>query len=81
MKKILLYPHVDMLVARYKPVIVGAGNARIPGRMPGACVLHASVPVFPCQVQPLKGGHVTIQRSSPLQQNPLPGYQLIGKAT
>ena len=26
---------------------------RIPGRMPGACVRHASVPVFPCHVQPL----------------------------
>ena len=26
---------------------------RIPGRMPGACVLHAFVPVFPCRVQPL----------------------------
>ena len=26
---------------------------RIPDRMPGACVLHASVPVFPSHVQPL----------------------------
>jgi hypothetical protein len=25
-------------------------HVRIPGRMPGACVLHASVPVFPCHV-------------------------------
>ena len=27
--------------------------------MPGACVLPASVPVFPNYVQPLQGGHVT----------------------
>ena len=30
-----------------------AQRVRIPGRMPGACVRHAFVPVFPCHVQPL----------------------------
>ena len=32
--------------------------------MPGACVLHASVPVFPSHVQPFQGGYVTNHRSS-----------------
>ena len=30
--------------------------------MPGACVLHASIPVFPCHVQPLQGDHVIDHR-------------------
>ena len=46
----------------------------IPGRMPGACVLHASAPVFPYHVQPPKGGHVTRNRSSPLDWNSSPSY-------
>jgi len=32
------------------------GIVRIPGRMPGACVLHTFVPAFPCHVQPLQDG-------------------------
>ena len=38
-------------------IVLGRPVVRIPGRMPGACVLHASVPAFPCHVQPLWGGH------------------------
>ena len=49
-------------------------HVRIPGPMPGACVLHASVLVFPCHVQPLWGGHVTKHRSSPLDRIPPPSY-------
>ena len=30
----------------------GGGWGGIPGRMPGVCVLHASVPVFPRHVRP-----------------------------
>ena len=36
--------------------------------MPGACVLHASVSVFFCHVQPLQGSHVTKHESSPLHR-------------
>ena len=34
-------------------VLRGSHPGRITGRMPGAYVLHASVPVFPSHVQPL----------------------------
>ena len=47
---------------------------RIPGRMPGACVLHAYVPVFPCHVQPLQGGYVTKHQGSPLHRCSPPSY-------
>ena len=46
-------------------------DVRIPGRMPGACVLHDSVSVFPCHVQPLEGGHVAKHRSSPPSYLPI----------
>jgi len=37
--------------------------------MPGACVLHASAPVFPCHVQTPCGGHVTRHRSSSIHRS------------
>ena len=46
--------------------------------MPGACVLHASVPVFPSHVQPIYGGHVTKHRSSPPSYNPYLGLRVEG---
>ena len=52
-------------------------TVRIPGRMPGACVLHASLPVFPCHVQPLQGGYVAKHRSSPIHRSFPPSYLAI----
>ena len=43
---------------------------RIPGRMPGACVLHASVPVISSHMQPLYGGDATTHRSSSIHRIP-----------
>ena len=43
---------------------------KIPGHMPGVCVLHAAVPVFPCHVQPPQGGHVTKQSSEEMDLSP-----------
>ena len=48
-----------------------SSRVRIPGRMSGACLLHASIPVFPCHAQPLQGAHVTKHRYSPLSHLPI----------
>ena len=58
--------------------IAGAGGLRIPGRMPGACVLYAFVPIFPFHVSPLWGGPATKHRSSPLIWSAPPSCLLIG---
>ena len=47
----------------------GKHLVRIPGRMPGACMLHTLVPVFPCHVHPLSRSHVVKHRSSPLHRS------------
>ena len=57
-----------------RPTARASLPVRSPGRMPVACVHHAFVPVFPCHVRPLKGGHVTKHRSSPLYRSSPPSY-------
>ena len=52
---------LDFHVFRFEEVLESAGPlarraahpVRISGGMPGGCMLHAYVPVFPCHVQPL----------------------------
>ena len=50
----------------------GSGqDVRIPGRMPGACVRHAFVPVLPCHVQPSESQSSTAEVARTSLPDPL----------
>jgi len=59
------------------PIDEVEGGVKIPGRMPGACVLHAYVPVFPRYIQPTRA-YVTKHRSFPLHRSSPPSHLPIG---